>query len=51
MNWFLYDWDFRDERGVNDNKLRWLEQRQIKQEFFEKKYAINFDVIMTKIFQ
>ena len=51
MNWFLYDWDFRDERGVNDIKVRWLERRQIKHKIFGKKYVIDLDVIMTNIFQ
>ena len=34
MNWFLYDWDFHDEIGVNDIKVRWLERRQIKHKTF-----------------
>ena len=62
MNWFLYDWDFRDERGVTDIKLRWLERRQVKHKicwekvryrfwrYYDKKFSISGIKKSNKVF-
>ena len=50
MNWFLYDWDFLDEKGVNDIKVRWLERWQIKHKIFWEKIRDRSWCYYDKIF-
>ena len=62
MNWFLYDWDFCDESGVNDIKSGWLERRKVKHKicwekigyrfwrYYDKKFSISGIKKSNKVF-